>query len=151
MKPLALTYTYTGLVKYINTPVELFFGLYDARKSVVANAIWDTGATRSVIAPEIAKKLDLNIIDTEHFYAVSSKHLAEIAFVSVLFPSKAVISDIRVAICPITPNTNMLIGMDIISQMDFAVTNGGGQTQFSFAIPSFKSRIDFEKRLDEFN
>jgi predicted aspartyl protease len=149
MKPLVLTYKYTGLVKCISTPVELFFGLYDARKSVVTGAIWDTGATRSVIAPEIAQKLNLNVIDTEHFYAVSSKHLAEIAFISILFPNKAVINDIRVAICPITPKTNMLIGMDIISQIDFAVTNGGGQTQFTFAIPPFKNKIDFEKRLDE--
>jgi predicted aspartyl protease len=149
MKPLALTYTHTGLIKYISTPVELFFGSYDAHKSVAASAIWDTGATRSVIAPEIMEKLNLNIIDTEHFYAINSKLLAEIAFVSVLFPNKAVINDLRVAICPITPKTNMLIGMDIISQMDFAITNGGGQTQFSFAIPPFKSRIDFEKRLDD--
>jgi hypothetical protein len=35
--------------------------------------------------------------------------------------------------------------MDLISLMDFAITNGGEQTQFSFAIPPFKERIDFEK------
>jgi hypothetical protein len=39
----------------------------------------------------------------------------------------------------------MLIGMDLIGLMDFAITNGGEQTQFSFAIPPFKERIDFEK------
>jgi hypothetical protein len=36
--------------------------------------------------------------------------------------------------------------MDVITQMDIAITNGGGQTQLSFAIPPFKNRIDFSKR-----
>jgi hypothetical protein len=29
--------------------------------------------------------------------------------------------------------------------MDIAITNGGGKTQFSFAIPPFENRIDFTK------
>jgi hypothetical protein len=31
------------------------------------------------------------------------------------------------------------------TQMDIAITNGGGQTQFSFAIPPFEDKIDFTK------
>jgi hypothetical protein len=42
----------------------------------------------------------------------------------------------------------MIIGMDVITQMDIAITNGGEQTQLSFVIPPFKNRIDFYKRQD---
>ncbi len=38
----------------------------------------------------------------------------------------------------------MLIGMDIISLCDFAITNSGKNTKFSFQIPSVFD-IDFER------
>jgi hypothetical protein len=44
-----------------------------------------------------------------------------------------------------SPGNEMIIGMDVITQMDIAITNGGGQTQLSFAIPPFENRIDFSK------
>jgi len=43
-------------------------------------------------------------------------------------------------------NSEMLIGMDIISLGDFALSNGGDQTLFSFAVPPFLDKIDFSKR-----
>ena len=39
-------------------------------------------------------------------------------------------------------DADVLIGMDIISQGDFAVTNVGGLTKFSFRVPS-ATHIDF--------
>ncbi len=38
--------------------------------------------------------------------------------------------------------TDLLIGMDIISRGDFAISNFAGKTTFSFRVPSTK-RIDF--------
>jgi len=40
-------------------------------------------------------------------------------------------------------DTDMLIGMDVISLCDFAITNPGKQTKFSFQVPSTLD-IDFE-------
>jgi SEC-C motif len=40
---------------------------------------------------------------------------------------------------------DVLIGMDIISQGDFAVTNFGGNTRFSFRVPSLEE-LDFNKK-----
>jgi hypothetical protein len=38
--------------------------------------------------------------------------------------------------------------MDIIQLGDFSISNGGGETLFSFAIPPFKNKTDyFEKAL----
>jgi hypothetical protein len=70
---------------------------------------------------------------------------AELTVISVHFPSSAIISDLRVAVCDLSPETEMILGMDAITQMDFAITNGNGQTQFSFAIPPRKDKIDFTK------
>jgi hypothetical protein len=41
------------------------------------------------------------------------------------------------------PGTDVLIGMDIISMGDFAITNARGKTIFSFVIPSLNKKISF--------
>lgn len=47
-----------------------------------------------------------------------------------------------------TQNIDLLIGMDIIGLGDFAVTNLGGNTVFTFRVPSVE-KIDFAGRLRE--
>jgi len=145
-KRTALTYTHTGLVDAILTPVDLFSDLYDDITSYSTNALWDTGAMLSVVSPEIAKKLNLDIVDTIQIVGINGESLAEVSVISLRFPNGATIKDIRVAICSMSPENEMIIGMDVITQMDIAITNGGGQTQFSFAIPPFEKRIDFSSK-----
>ena len=142
-KPIALTYTHSELVDAIFTPVELFSDLYEETTSYSTNALWDTGAMLSVISPEIAKKLQLDIVDTIQIVGINGESESEVAVVSICFPNKTMIKDVRVAICNMSPGNEMIIGMDVITQMDIAITNGGGKTQFSFAIPPFEERIDF--------
>ena len=145
-KRTALTYTHSGLVDAILTPVDLFSDLYDDITSYSTNALWDTGAMLSVVSPEIAKKLNLDIVDTIQIVGINGESLAEVSVISLRFPNGATIKDIRVAICSMSPENEMIIGMDVITQMDIAITNGGGQTQFSFAIPPFEKRIDFSSK-----
>jgi len=146
-KHATLTYTHTGLVDAILTPVELYYDVYDEITSYLTNALWDTGAMLSVISPEVAAKLNLDVVDNIRIAGINSESLVEVAVISIHFPNGAVIEDIRVAICNMSPGNEMIIGMDVITKMDFAVTNGRGQTQFSFAIPPFEDRIDFAKRV----
>jgi hypothetical protein len=147
-KHAALTYTHTGLVDALLTPVELFSGIYVEDTSYLTNALWDTGAMMSVISPEIVSKLKIDIVDTIQIAGINSESMAEVAIVSIRFPNGAVIEDVRAAICNMSSGNEMIIGMDVITQMDIAITNGGGQTQLSFAIPPFENRIDFSKRQD---
>ena len=42
------------------------------------------------------------------------------------------------------PGVGLIIGMDIISRGDLAITNYDGKTVFTFRIPSYES-IDFEE------
>jgi hypothetical protein len=144
--PNPLTYTYNTQVRSVLTPVELFFNTYDEVTSYLTNALWDTGAEMSVISPEVAAKLQLDILDKIGVAGVIGDGLVDTALVSIRFPNGATINDVRAAICNMSPGNELIIGMDAISQMDFAITNGGGQTQLSFAIPPFDERIDFAKR-----
>jgi hypothetical protein len=145
-KHATLTYTHTELVDAILTPVELFSDVYDEVTSYLTNALWDTGAMVSVVSPEVTAKLKLDIVDTIQITGITGESLAEVAVISIHFPNGAVIEDVRVAICDMSPGNEMIIGMDVITQMDIAITNGGGQTQLSFAIPPFENRIDFSNR-----
>jgi hypothetical protein len=102
----------------------------------------------SVISPEIVSKLKIDIVDTIQIAGINSKSMAEVAIVSIRFPNGAVIEDVRAAICNMSSGNEMIIGMDVITQMDIAITNGGEQTQLSFVIPPFENRIDFSKKQD---
>ena len=90
-------------------------------------------------------KLNLDIVDTIQIAGINSESMAEVAVISIRFPNGAVIKDIRVAICNMSIENEMIIGMDVLTQMDIAITNGGQQTQISFAIPPLETRIDFSK------
>ncbi|GHU09361.1 hypothetical protein FACS1894151_06960 [Spirochaetia bacterium] len=144
----AFTCVYPGPVRAIYTPVELFFGEYDASTAYTVNALWDTGAMISVVTPQVVERLGLQKIDIIPITGANSTNNVDVVLVSCILPNKIAIEKLRVAVCTVDPSTEMLIGMDLISLMDFAITNGGEQTQFSFAIPPFKGRIDFEKQND---
>ena len=145
-KHASLTYTHPKLVDAILTPVEVFNDEYDKTSSYLTKALWDTGAMLSVISPEVASKLSLDIVDTIEIAGINAESEADVAIVSIRFPNGADIKDIRAAICNMPLGNEIIIGMDVITQMDIAITNGGGQTQFSFAIPPLKDKIDFSKK-----
>jgi hypothetical protein len=68
---------------------------------------------------------------------------SNVYLLNVLLPNGATI--IKVKALEGTPNNcDMLIGMDVITLGDFAVTNFNGKTMFSFRIPSM-TEIDFTK------
>ena len=65
-------------------------------------------------------------------------------FVSVYLPMKVCLPQLRVTQVELA-GADVLIGMDIISQGDFAVTNHEGKTNMSFRMPSVEC-IDFVKQ-----
>jgi predicted aspartyl protease len=105
-------------------------------------ALWDTGATGSVVTPNIAKKLNLKPVEIATITTPSDKDkLTNIYCVNIYLPNKVKVSDVRVAE-GIPANCDILIGMDIITLGDFAVSNYNGNTMFSFRVPSM-TEIDF--------
>jgi predicted aspartyl protease len=121
---------------YVQSPIT--------NNEVEAIAIWDTGASRSLITPEIAVKLDLKPISKTIMATPSDKNVqSNVYLLNVRLPNGATI--INVQALEGTPNScDMLIGMDVISLGDFAVTNFNGKTMFSFRTPSM-AEIDFTR------
>jgi len=108
-------------------------------------AIWDTGATNSVITNKVVTELSLrpiSITQVEHGGGVSER---SVYLVNIFLPNKVVFSGIRVTEGNIHGDYEVLIGMDIIGAGDFAVTNKDNKTMFSFRYPSIE-HIDFVKQ-----
>ena len=73
---------------------------------------------------------------------VQGKSRVEIFLINIKLPNEIVFSGVSVAKGSLGPGADVLIGMDIINEGDFAVTNLDGRTKFSFRVPS-QADIDF--------
>jgi hypothetical protein len=106
-------------------------------------AIWDTGATASVITEKIAKQLNLIPTSKVEVRGVHGKKIKNAYLVNVYLPNNTAIGYVRVTECEELSDQNlgMLIGMDIISLGDLAITNCPN-TVLTFRQPSLE-KIDF--------
>lgn len=114
-----------------------------ARPSIFQyEAIWDTGATGTVITSKVAK--DLGLLPTGKITSTHAGGSDEVNtyLINVYLPNGINIVGVRVIEAVLAGNTEMLIGMDIISLGDFSFTNCNGEACFSFRIPSMK-KIDY--------
>ena len=137
-----LTLQFNGRVLEIATEAKISKA-YDATRMVgiphppyePCKAVWDTGAMSTVITPQLADKLglkSLGLVKMQHANGVS---LVNTYMINLLLPNKMEVHSLYVMEGAMT-DTDMLIGMDIITLCDFAITNKDGKTTFSFDIPS---------------
>ena len=109
--------------------------------------LWDTGATISAITKRVATELGLPTearIPIHHAGGTSndvSQH-----FVNLQLPNNVVMVGRPVAQLPLT-NCDVIVGMDIISRGDFAISNLDGRTTFTFRMPSVEE-FDFVRDLN---
>jgi predicted aspartyl protease len=104
-------------------------------------AIWDTGATNSVISPSVVTACGLKPIGMTEVHTANGTCKAEQYSVNIYLPNRVAFQSVRVTNQPLV-GTPVLIGMDIIGMGDFAVTHMDGKTMFSYRWPSLE-RIDF--------
>lgn len=111
--------------------------------TVTAEALWDTGATNSCISKEVVEALHLVPTGMTRILTPSGEDTVSTYLVDVMLPNNVRVTDLRVNESAIgAQGIGILIGMDIISLGDFAVSNFKGKTAFSFRIPSEK-RTDY--------
>lgn len=108
------------------------------------NAIWDTGATGSVIDQKVVVELGLKPIGITMVSHADGQCMKSVYLVNIGLPNRVGFQHMRVTEGNLG-DVDVLIGMDIISQGDFAITNAKGTTTFSFRCPSLE-RIDFVKQ-----
>lgn len=110
-------------------------------------SIWDTGATASVITEKVVNELGLQPISMTQVHHVHGQALAEVYLINIGLPNNVAFAGIRVT-KGILSDVDALIGMDIIAQGDFAVSNFNGKTVFSFRMPSTEC-IDFTGKIPQ--
>ena len=112
-------------------------------------AIWDTGATNTVITERVVKDCGLKPIGMTKIYHVGGETTdTNVHFINIRLPNNVEVYNLRVTEGILQGQADVLIGMDIITKGDFAVTNFKGRTVFSFRSPSTE-RIDFTKQTSE--
>ena len=116
-----------------------------------ATALWDTGATHSAITKRLVKSLGLNPVSQTEVHGVGGAKLRNEHLLNIYLPNNAAIPGVRATECDETlGNFDLIIGMGIIAEGDFAVTSYGGNTTMSFRLPSTRT-IDFVRELKEAN
>ncbi len=151
----AFTTRYAGRVRVLKTEVGIFFPLSQEEiQKTKPNvrpcvAVWDTGATGTVITKSVAESLGLKPIGVTEVFHAQGKSLTNEYLVNVALPNGVVIGGVRVTE-GVLAECEVLIGMDVIGMGDFAVTNSNanGGTTLSFCIPS-AGEIDFVPRARE--
>lgn len=105
-------------------------------------AVWDTGATNSVITQQVIDACGLVATGMAENQSAHGMKVVETFLVNITLINGVQVLSVRVTKADLGANTQVLIGMDIIALGDFVVTNKDGVTVFSFRIPS-QSCIDF--------
>ncbi len=111
------------------------------------HAIWDTGATLSAISERVVQECRPRRIMEAAVQGVHGTAYLPIHLITLELSNGVLIPEIRVIAGDIG-DADVLIGMDVITLGDFAVTNADGFTQFSFRTPS-QEHIDFVAEIDQ--
>lgn len=148
-EPRAFTITYDIMVKQLVSEVFIFpsFDIDTTDKlprRKKFEAIWDTGATGSVISKRVVTECGLKRISIVNVHTVSGQTRAPVYLVDMILPNNVGITALRVTEGSLGV-FDVLIGMDIIRHGDFAVISRDGKTTFSFRFPSTED-IDFVRQ-----
>ncbi len=115
---------------------------------VKTQALWDTGATGSVITSGMVKALGVSpagLVNVNHAGGASQSHTY---VVNLVLPNRVGIPGVRVTECPdIADGFGVIIGMDIIGLGDLAITNSADKTLMTFRLPT-SGGIDFVKEAE---
>ena len=149
----AFTKEEKGLLNVLKTPVSIIID-----KKINPNyikdrdkyeAIWDTGATGSVISTDLANKLKLTPIGKTKVSTAGGVFEVNKYILGLRLPNNLQIQNVMVSSGNLGVGVDFLIGMDIITLGDFSITNLNGNTMFSFRFPSCES-INYVEKAKQF-
>jgi predicted aspartyl protease len=143
-----LTADYPRIVREIVTPLRIGTAYAPGEEPTLFprqyDAVWDTGATHSVIRRSLAAELSLPALREATITGVGGNFRSKVYLASLHLPNDTPIPEIELLGCDDSLNSHMLIGMDIISQGDFLISTYGGTTVFSFQIPSYPGNLTLQ-------
>ncbi len=147
-KPLSVfTEKYSEKVNKILNSVVIINS--ETKFTIPAKALWDTGATGTCISKELVQKLNLIPIGMQRIQTPSGSGTVNQYKIHLVLNDEVLIPDVTVVDSEIgNQGLDVLIGMDIISLGDFAISNYDKKTQFSFRIPS-QEHVDYRRQLEQ--
>jgi len=104
----------------------------DSGRSMNVAAIWDTGATTSLVNDKIVKSLQLKEIGIAQVKHVAGATAFPIHLAAIEIEGGMNIAEHRLVSFPSIHAFDMIIGMDIIALGRFCIENEDGNTVFSF-------------------
>ena len=112
-----------------------------------ALAQWDTGATNTCISEEVAQTYNLKPISFAQSKTPSGTFTASLYLIDIILNNEVIFPKWTVMGSKIgAQGIDILIGMDIISKGDFAISNFNGKTHFSFRLPS-QEDVDYKQNF----
>lgn len=152
MNSVPLSYKYDGIALSIESVCGVSGVLLrdeninaDGQPMAYYRAQWDTGAMYTVISERIVRELQLNPIRCMDNYTANGLVKSMMYKIHLVMPNGIILRYVNAVCCNLDDaDIDMLIGMNVITLCDFAITNVEEKTTFSFQIPS-ATTIDFEK------
>ena len=99
------------------------------------DAAWDTGAEFSIVSPRVIEALRLTPYGKASVMGIGGDRVSDIYMVHIALPNGKIIRNVEVY-CSDIDDYDVLLGMDIITQTDFVITNKDNKTIFQFRTPS---------------
>jgi predicted aspartyl protease len=140
MKTRILTVEYPTLVSAVKTKILVTVPTNSTAQGAY-KAIWDTGATNTVISQQVIEELGLEPIGVTLVNTSGGIRQTYTYLIHLTLENQVRFQHVRVTEGSIY-GADVLIGMDVITQGDLAITNKDHMTTFSFRIPSIE-KIDF--------
>lgn len=132
--PLLELTTQVGLTKpYEPRPLQLSFV-----------GVWDTGATGCAITKDVADAIGVKPCGIANVAGVHGTQPVNTYFIALHLPTGNTIPLLEATELDPSAGCDFLIGMDVICMGDFAISNVGGQTVFTYRSPS-QEVFDFTK------
>jgi predicted aspartyl protease len=98
-------------------------------------AVWDTGATNSVISNNVISQLSLVQTGKTEVCTAAGTVDKNTFIVDIKLPNKIFFKDLMVTDGELGNKFDVLVGMDIISSGDFSISNTFNKTIFTFCYP----------------
>jgi hypothetical protein len=128
----------------VSTPKNSDQKLLQKPKISKCIALWDTGSFCCSISKDIVKKLKLVPVGMIKIQTITGDQNALVYLVDLVLTNKVLVQSLSVIEADVA-DIDVIIGLDVISMGDFAISRGYDDILFSFRIPSC-GPIDFTKK-----
>lgn len=99
----------------------------------IEKALWDTGASQCTISEELARRMQLQPVDTGVVQTVTGTKEITYCMIDVYLSPEVVFQNVKALCVPMAHHdVDFLIGMDIASKGSLTISNVDGRTAVSF-------------------